>query len=128
MNKWVRSIVVGIPFILLGLALPYQQAVVLFAVLLGVAAGVYPGFAMQHPKEGEVVEQSVVALLLSGLAWLGVWLEPALVGLAWLLHAGWDFLHHRSLRRTPTPGNYAFICLVVDVQWGILVLGLRAAA
>ena len=128
MSTWVRSILVGVPFIILGLALPYQTAVVLFAVLLGVAAGVYPGFAMANPKESEVVEQWMVALALSGLAWLGVWLEPALVGLAWFLHAGWDFLHHRRLRKTATPGYYAFLCLLVDVQWGILVLGLRAAA
>lgn len=120
----LRSLAVTIPFIAAGLLLPRELTVLMFALLLGVAAGVYPGFALQRPTEGSVVMQWTVALSLTGLAWLGVWWKPALVGVAWLLHAVWDYLHCRGPIPTPTSRDYPLLCLFVDIPWGIFVLAL----
>lgn len=68
----LRSFLVTTPFVAVGLLLPQEQTTQMFAVLLGVAAGVYVGFAMQHLKESEVTVQWIVALTLSGLAWLDI--------------------------------------------------------
>jgi hypothetical protein len=43
-----------------------------------------------------------------------------LVGLGWLVHAGWDVVHHRLNRVVPR--GYAQCCAVVDVIVGISVL------
>jgi hypothetical protein len=123
----MRSLAVGIPFMVVGLIVPRQQAFVLFAVLLGVAAGVYAGFAMQSTS-GDIALQWVAALAFASLAWLGVWWHPALIGVGWLLHAGWDLLHHRGALRTRTPPTYPLLCLYADVQWGLFVLALAVLA
>lgn len=106
-----------------GLLLPYDQAIVLFAVLLGVAAGVYPGFAITAGRE--VLREWTAALIFVAIALIGVWYEPAVLGLAWLGHAAWDYLHHRGLRDISAPRAYPVFCLYVDVWWGLFILLLR---
>ena len=60
-----------------------------FAAVLGLVAGVYPGLAMADPMQGNVGTYWFVALLVLGLGLVGLWISPALLAGAWLLHGLW---------------------------------------
>ena len=80
--------------ITLGVAAVFPEALVFpfLAVVLGVMAGAYPGMAMADPRSGSVPAHWAVAVLLTTLGLAGLWISPALLGLAFLLHCLWSFL------------------------------------
>ena len=112
--------------IAVGLALPTERAYELLAFLLALAAGVYVGFGIADASAGEVRLQWLVALLFICLAALGLWISPLLLAAGWMLHAGWDWLHHGRVLRTRAPGGYPALCAVYDVIVGLFVLVLFA--
>ena len=95
------------------------------AILLGVVAGVYFGFAvmrgsnLQQQIEFNVAFLFVIAALL-GLG-IGAWFLPA----AYLAHGLWDFAHHNGARLVlvSIPQWYIPWCAIID---GIIGIGLIA--
>lgn len=84
----VKAIVVALVAIVAASCLKEPGRQKLMAVILGMAGGAYlnGGFALwEFP-----VSIAVVVCAYEGLRWY-----PA-IGIGWLLHAGWDILHHAA--------------------------------
>lgn len=91
----------------LALVAPPTIRVPLVGVLLGVAAGVYPGFAQSGARAGsepvpaaaETRFQWVVAVLFASIAVIGIAFSAWWLVVGWILHAAWDARHHAGRRR-----------------------------
>lgn len=93
--------------------LPEAISVQFAAVILGLVAGIYAGFALLDGRPRILAVEGLAALAfvvlaLAGLAW-SPWLIPA----AYVLHGVWDFFHHRQIS-TKTPSWYPPMCAVYD--------------
>ena len=78
-----------------GIAAIFPEPLVLplFAAVLGLLAGVYPGIALADPVDRRGGLQWVVALGTLGMALVGLWATPLLLAAAWVLHGGWALAH-----------------------------------
>ena len=103
MNPYVRGIVLAGLTLALVASLPPERGIALLALLLAFAAAVYVGLAEAGPDRSERRLQWVVALAFVGLALLGLWKSPLALAGGWLLHAAWDWRHHRrhAVRSAP---------------------------
>lgn len=105
--------------------LPEAWRTALLALLLALAAGLYPGFAYRaRAGPGEVALQWTVALGFTGIAFLGLVRTPWALVAGWLLHAGWDALHHDGRRGRLVPAFYPPLCVAYDVVVGIWLAAL----
>ena len=95
--------------------LPPSLQLVGFGVLLGVAGGVYPGFASGESSPGTRALEWSVAVGFAAWALLGVALGPAVLALGWALHAVWDVLHHGGRFGAHAPPEYPWLCLAYDL-------------
>jgi hypothetical protein len=99
------------------------------AVLIGLIAGIYFGFAVMNGSvRDQLVEFNVAGLFaISGI--LGLLLWPVLLPLAYLGHALWDLAHHNRSRLAlvAIPQWYVPWCAVIDViiGAGLLVIWTR---
>ncbi len=96
------------------------------AILIGLIAGVYFGFAVVNgsPRE-QMIEFNVTGVFaVSGLLGLLQW--PILLPLAYFGHAAWDFAHHNrsKLRLVAIPQWYVPWCVVIDVIIGAGLLAI----
>lgn len=94
---------------------PEAARLPMLAVLLGLAAGVYPGFAMRQERAAASRLQWGVALTFAAIAVSGLTWSPWWLAAGWLLHAGWDALHHAGRRGDYVPRAYPMFCLAYDV-------------
>ncbi len=117
-----KAILLAAVTIAAALLVPREHVYDLLAILLAAAAGVYVGFGLADESANESRLQWAVAFFFAGLAFLGLWLSPLLLAAGWLLHAGWDWLHHVERMRTRAPGGYPVLCAVYDVVVGGFVL------
>ena len=103
--------------IMVGVAAAFPAGLVfpLFAVALGLAAGVYPGFAMASPEGGHPGLQWTVAVGFVALAVAGIWFSPLILALAWCLHALWNLLHKITPLGDEIPEGYPGSCLTFDL-------------
>jgi xanthine/uracil permease len=91
------------------------------AILLGVIAGIYFGFAVVR---GSNVQQQIefnVASLFIIAALLGMGLSPWFLPAAYLAHALWDLAHHNrsNLKLVSIPQWYIPWCVIIDVIVGL---------
>lgn len=109
--------------VVLALVLPAAMRVPIVGVLLGFAAGVYPGFARSGAEAGsqpgpaaaETRLQWVVALLFAAIAVVGIALSAWWLAAGWTLHAAWDARHHAGRRGDWVPPHYPMFCLSYDL-------------
>ena len=94
--------------------LPYYLAVSFFAVLLGVTAGVYLGFALVDGRLREIFIETFVLLLFMLLAMAALNLDVRLLSLGFFLHGLWDLAHHPRAVQTKLVLWYPPACLVFD--------------
>jgi hypothetical protein len=99
------------------------QALIFFAVLLGLIAGVYIGFVMPSGNLPVIVTESVAALAFVGLATAAPFATHGigLLAVAYFLHAAWDLGHHPGPLGGP-PHWYAVSCVAYDVAIGAFIL------
>jgi hypothetical protein len=119
------GIAVGTISLLPHFLLSPEMSLAFAAILLGVVAGIYFGFAV---VQGSNLQQQIefnVAFLFVIAALLGVGLSPWFLPAAYLAHGLWDFAHHNrvNLRLVSIPQWYISWCVVIDV---IIGLGLIA--
>lgn len=107
--------------IAIALLLPPAARIPLLGVALGVAAGVYPGFAHGGTPARERAIQWAAAVAFAAVATAGIVFSAWWLTIGWILHAAWDALHHAGRRGTWVPNHYPMFCLSFD-----LVLALYA--
>ena len=76
MNDVLLGMILAGITIAIGVCLPTEQMYQLFAILLGVAAGVSIGFAVADRQGNEYYLQWAVSLAFIGLALVGLWVSP----------------------------------------------------
>lgn len=122
----LTGVAVGIVSLAPHFFLTPQASLAFAAILIGLIAGVYFGFAVMNgsPRE-QMIEFNVTGLFaIAGL--LGLLLWPILLPLAYFGHAAWDFAHHNSsrLRLVAIPQWYVPWCVVIDVIVGAGLLAI----
>ena len=100
--------------VLVALVLPPAFRVPIVGVLLGFAAGVYPGFA-QTGSGFEARLQWVVALGFAAIAVVGITISAWWLAAGWALHAAWDARHHGGRRGDWVPHGYPMVCFSYDL-------------
>ena len=104
----------SLPTLALGAWLPYYLAVGFFAVLLGVTAGVYLGFALQDGRRLVILAETVLLLAFMLLAMAALSLNIHLLAFGFFLHGLWDLAHHPRAVQTRLVPWYPPACLVFD--------------
>ena len=122
------AITVGIATLIPHLFLPPALSLALAAIVMGMVAGVYFGFAVMllamrlaSSSVSPFAVEFNVSLLFIVAALLGVWVSPWFIPAAFLAHGLWDFAHHNSVnsRLVSIPQWYIPWCVVIDVILGI---------
>lgn len=98
------------------------------AVLLAVVAGIYVGFAIVDGRPTAILGEAAAVAVAGALVALALSRDSlALVGLGFVLHAGWDLAHHgtgRGRQLAHVVAWYPPFCLTYDVVLGApLLLG-----
>jgi hypothetical protein len=115
------AITVGIATLIPHQFLPPALSLALAAIVMGMVAGVYFGFAVMRGDNFQQQIEFNVSLLFIVAALLGVWVSPWFIPAAFLAHGLWDFAHHNSVnsRLVSIPQWYIPWCVVIDVILGI---------
>jgi hypothetical protein len=110
--------------ILVGALLPLDAALAFVAVLLGVTAGVYLGFAVRTGDAGIAVAEGlgVAVFLALGTAALVARHGAGLVAAGFGLHALWDLAHRPGPLDAGEPAWYAAACVGYDVALAAFIL------
>lgn len=100
-----------------------ELSVVFAAVLMGVIAGVYFGFAVVSGSNQQQLIEFNVASLFGIAALLGVAVSTWFLPAAYIGHALWDLAHHNKskLGLVAIPQWYIPWCVIIDV---IIAVGL----
>jgi len=122
----LTGIAVGIGSLAPHFFLPAAASLGFAAVLIGLIAGVYFGFAVVNgsPRDQFVEFNVAGGFVVAGL--LGLLLWPVALPLAYFGHALWDFAHHNrsKLRLVAIPQWYVPWCVVIDVIVGTGLLAI----
>lgn len=97
------------------LLLPSAARIPLLGVSLGVAAGVYPGFAYGGTSVRERGIQWAVTAAFALVATAGIAFSAWWIAIGWVLHAVWDGVHHAGRRGAWVPAHYPMFCLTYDL-------------
>lgn len=106
--------------------LPPGLSLVFAAILLGLIAGVYLGFAVMNGDNVQQIVEFNVTCLFSLAAFLGIAVNPWFIPLAYLAHGIWDFAHHNRARfgLVPIPQWYVPWCAMIDAVVGLGLIGI----
>jgi hypothetical protein len=115
MNPVIRAAVLAGVSIGLAWVLPPDVGLLLFAVILGGAAGVYVGFALVDGRPREKRIETWAAVTFIAIAVLGAWISPLLLALGYVLHGIWDASHHPRGLTTRVVGWWPPFCLTYDM-------------
>jgi hypothetical protein len=95
------------------LVLPEAVSIPFAAVILGLVAGIYVGFALQDGRRRILAIEGLAALAFLAFALAGLTWSPWFIPAAYALHGVWDLLHHRQIT-TAMPFWYPPMCAVYD--------------
>lgn len=97
--------------------LPQAASFGFAAVLLGVIAGVYFGFAVMGGSLREQLTELGVAVGFGLAALFGLMLNPWFLPAAYASHGLWDIAHHNraQLRLVAIPQWYVSFCAIIDL-------------
>jgi hypothetical protein len=97
----------------LHLMVSHQESVVTAAVILGLIAGIYIGFALVDGRVRWLVIECVIAIAFVSAATAGVMQWQWAIPIAYAVHGLWDWAHH-SLVETHLPRWYVPMCAIYD--------------
>jgi hypothetical protein len=127
LRRHARGMAVGLGLGLLSnaFAAPWSDADtrVYLATLLAAIGAIYVGFAIADGRPSAIVVQVISAVVFLNIAFFGVHLDSnVLLGLGFLAHAGWDWIHHDGHGPTRVRSWYPPFCVVADVVIAVPVL------
>jgi hypothetical protein len=100
-----------------------DDALVFNAILLAWIGSVYLGFAVAEGRRTSIVVQAISALLFLEIAYYGYQLDSRLLlGIGFIAHGAWDWLHHDNRGPTRVRSWYPPLCVVADVVIGVPLL------
>jgi hypothetical protein len=91
------------------------------AMGLAVAAGIYVVFALVALSGEWILVEIGLAITFSLTAFVTV-RAALLLGLAWMLHVGWDAIHLHYLEGAIAPEWYPPLCMAFDVLVGVWLI------
>lgn len=106
---------IGVLFFPVHLFLPHSVSIALAALLLCLIAGVYIGFAAKAERMDYFLIELANALVFTGVAICGIFINKWLIPIFYVIHAGWDMLHSREGLGDIVPKWYIPFCVYVDV-------------
>ena len=113
----------AVPTIVLASLLSRDAAFGLLAILLGMIASVYLGFALQDGRMAVFRIEYIGIALFATLATVALAEESAvLLAIGYFGHGLWDAIHHPRAVDTAMPWWYVPMCLSFDAVVGIYVL------
>jgi hypothetical protein len=126
-NGWVSALVAGAMFGGLTLIIPTllsrDTAFGLLAILLGMIASVYLGYALGDGRLRAFQVEYVGMVAFAALATIALAQGSAvLLALGYLAHGLWDLVHHRRGVEVRMPWWYVPLCLSYDTVVAIYVL------
>jgi hypothetical protein len=93
----------------------------LFAIGLAVAAGIYVAFALVAQSGEWIAVELIVAITFLVTAFVAA-RSALLLGMAWMLHVGWDAIHLRYLEGAIAPAWYPPLCIAFDLVVGAYLI------
>jgi len=126
-SGWLAALVAGVIFgavtLLIPSLLPRDTAFGLLAILLGMIASVYLGYALNDGRLRAFQVEYVVMVVFAALATIALARGSALLlALGYLGHGLWDLIHHRRGVDTRMPWWYVPLCLGYDTVVALYVL------
>jgi hypothetical protein len=127
LRRHARGMAVGLALGLITNAfaapLSHGDALVYLAIVLAAIGWVYLGFAIADGRPSAIAVQAASALVFLNVAFLGVQRDSELLlGLGFLAHAAWDWLHHDGHGPTHVRTWYPPFCVVADVVIAVPLL------
>lgn len=124
--NWIAPLLLGaglaVSTIFLALRMPRQRAFQALAVILGYTASLYVGAALAQPRTDLLLEEIAVSAVVGGLAVYGLWRNPKLLMLGFLVHGTWDFFHHVRHLGAPAGTVLPLMCILYDAMMALLIL------
>jgi hypothetical protein len=103
--------------------LSHEDALVYLAIVLAAIGWVYLGFAIADGRPSAIAVQAGSAVVFLNVAFLGFQHDSELVlGVGFLMHAAWDWLHHDGHGPTHVRTWYPPFCVVADVVIAVPLL------
>ena len=115
MNPAVRGTLWAALTIVVSVPLDPGLALRLYAILLGVAIGIYVGPVLAAERREELGLHIAMGAGLVALALAGLWFSPLWLAGAWVLHGVFDVFHEHAGLQTRVPRWYPSTCLTYDV-------------
>jgi hypothetical protein len=127
-----RAGAIGFLFGILSLPLHFlltaQQSVDLASVVVAIIGAIYVGYALQQGNIRQSVVEIIVASLFFAIALAGMWWNPWIIPIGYVLHGLWDAIHHfHGDDLAPVPLWYPSFCAVYDWIYaaGLAIIWLR---
>jgi hypothetical protein len=126
-SGWLAALAAGVIFGGITLIIPSllsrDTAFGLLAILLGMIASVYLGYALNDGRLRAFQVEYVGIILFAALATIALTRGSAmLLALGYLAHGLWDLLHHRRGVEVRMPWWYVPLCLSYDTVVALYVL------
>jgi hypothetical protein len=126
-SGWLAALVAGVIFAGVTLLIPSllsrDTAFGLLAILLGMIASVYLGYALNDGRLRAFQVEYVGMVAFAALATIALARHSAvLLALGYLAHGLWDLIHHRRNVDTRMPWWYVPLCLGYDTVVAIYVV------
>jgi hypothetical protein len=122
----VTGVAIGVAALVPHFFLSPELSLAFAAVLLGIVAGVYFGFAVMKGSNFQQQVEFNVASLFGIAALLGIGISAWFLPVGYIAHGLWDFAHHNraSLRLVSIPQWYIPWCVVIDliIGFGLVVI------
>ncbi len=101
----------------------HEDALVFFAILLAAIAWIYVGFAVADGRRSAIAVQALSALVFLNVAFIGAQQDSELLlGVGFIAHAAWDWLHHGGHGPTRVRAWYPPFCVVADLVIAVPLL------
>jgi hypothetical protein len=126
-SGWLAALAAGVILggvtLLIPSLLARDTAFGLLAILLGMIASVYLGYALNDGRLRAFAVEYVGMVVFAALATIALARHSAvLLALGYLAHGLWDLLHHRRNVDTRMPWWYVPLCLGYDTVVAVYVL------